>query len=52
LNLLLAPGTSLGGARPKANVLDPEGNLWIAKFPSQHFNYAVYDIRRSFCSIV
>jgi serine/threonine-protein kinase HipA len=35
LALLLAPGTSLGGARPKANVIDPEGNLWIAKFPSQ-----------------
>jgi len=35
LDLLLAPGTSLGGARPKASVIDPEGNLWIAKFPSQ-----------------
>jgi len=35
LNLLLAPGTSLGGARPKANVIDPKGNLWIAKFPSK-----------------
>jgi len=33
LRLLLAPGTSLGGARPKANVMDPEGHLWIAKFP-------------------
>lgn len=32
---LLAPGTSLGGARPKANVMDPQGNLWIAKFPSK-----------------
>ena len=35
LNLLIAPGSSLGGARPKASVLDPEGHLWIAKFPSQ-----------------
>jgi serine/threonine-protein kinase HipA len=35
LHLLLAPGTSLGGARPKANVVDPQGNLWIAKFPSR-----------------
>lgn len=35
LNLLLAPGTSLGGARPKATVMDPEGNLWVAKFPSR-----------------
>ncbi len=35
LTLLLAPGTSLGGARPKANVMDTAGNLWIAKFPRQ-----------------
>jgi serine/threonine-protein kinase HipA len=35
LTMLLAPGSSLGGARPKANVLDNEGNLWIAKFPSR-----------------
>ncbi len=34
LRLLLAPGSSLGGARPKANTMDPEGALWIAKFPS------------------
>ena len=34
LRLLIAPGGSLGGARPKASVIDPEGNLWIAKFPS------------------
>ncbi len=34
LYMLMAPGSSLGGARPKAGVLDPEGNLWIAKFPS------------------
>lgn len=34
LNMLMAPGSSLGGARPKANVQDPEGALWIAKFPS------------------
>lgn len=36
LNLLIAPGSSLGGARPKANVRDQEGNLWIAKFPSKN----------------
>lgn len=36
LNMLLAPGSSLGGARPKANVLDNDGALWIAKFPSGH----------------
>lgn len=36
LALLLAPGSSLGGARPKANLLDEHQNLWIAKFPSQN----------------
>ncbi|MHB1148520.1 MAG: type II toxin-antitoxin system HipA family toxin, partial [Lutibacter sp.] len=35
LNVLIAPGSSLGGARPKANILDHENNLWIAKFPSK-----------------
>ncbi len=34
IGLLIAPGSSLGGARPKASVSDPKGNLWIAKFPS------------------
>ncbi|RAV99657.1 type II toxin-antitoxin system HipA family toxin [Pseudochryseolinea flava] len=34
LNLLITPGSSLGGARPKASVLDEHGALWIAKFPS------------------
>lgn len=34
LRMLIAPGGSLGGARPKASVVDPVGNLWIAKFPS------------------
>jgi serine/threonine-protein kinase HipA len=31
---LVVPGSSLGGARPKANVRDAGGSLWIAKFPS------------------
>ncbi|MGH8251716.1 MAG: type II toxin-antitoxin system HipA family toxin [Steroidobacteraceae bacterium] len=31
---LLAPGTSLGGSRPKANFRDRDESLWIAKFPS------------------
>ena len=35
LRQLVAPGSSLGGARPKANVIDNKGNLWIAKFPSR-----------------
>ena len=35
LNMLINPGSSLGGARPKASVLDENKNLWIAKFPSK-----------------
>lgn len=35
LDLLLAPGSSLGGARPKATVADEDGSFWIAKFPSR-----------------
>ncbi|MEO7432677.1 MAG: HipA domain-containing protein [Dokdonella sp.] len=31
---LIAPGASLGGARPKASFRDTEGRLWLAKFPS------------------
>jgi serine/threonine-protein kinase HipA len=36
LTMLMAPGSSLGGARPKASVVDPKGHLWIAKFPSKN----------------
>ena len=35
LRLLLAPGSSLGGARPKASVRDRDGHLLIAKFPKR-----------------
>jgi serine/threonine-protein kinase HipA len=35
LTSLLAPGSSLGGARPKANFTAADGSLWIAKFPSR-----------------
>ena len=35
LDQLIDPGSSLGGARPKANVLDTEGTLYVAKFPSK-----------------
>jgi len=35
LATLIAPGSSLGGARPKANYLEKDGSLWIAKFPSK-----------------
>lgn len=34
IRMLIAPGGSLGGARPKASVQDEDGALWIAKFPS------------------
>jgi len=36
LNLMIAPGSSLGGARPKAGVQDESGDLWIAKFPGRN----------------
>lgn len=36
LKLLIAPGSSLGGARPKANIVDDNNELWIAKFPSKN----------------
>ena len=36
LNQLIRPGSSLGGARPKATVVDEKGQLWIAKFPSKN----------------
>ena len=41
LKQLLKPGSSLGGARPKATVEDENGNLWIAKFPSKNDEYNV-----------
>ena len=46
LKQLLAPGSSLGGARPKASVLATDGSLWIAKFPSKHddFNSGAWEM--------
>ena len=41
LKLLLAPGSSLGGARPKASILDNDGILSIAKFPKHDDEYNV-----------
>ena len=38
---LVCPGTSLGGARPKAGVMDADGHLCIAKFPSRNDDYDV-----------
>jgi len=43
LRLLLEPGASLGGARPKASIQDAEGKLFIAKFPK---NDDPYDVPR------
>ncbi len=40
---LFHPGTSLGGARPKANIIDKNGNLCIAKFPSRK---DIYDVAK------
>jgi serine/threonine-protein kinase HipA len=41
LAMLIAPGTSLGGARPKANFTDDDKCLWIAKFPAKDDRYDV-----------
>ncbi|WP_244104440.1 type II toxin-antitoxin system HipA family toxin [Burkholderia ambifaria] len=41
LSMLIAPGGSLGGARPKASVADDRGHLYIAKFPSARDDYDV-----------
>ena len=38
---LVHPGTSLGGARPKAGVMDDKGCLCVAKFPSSNDDYDV-----------
>jgi len=35
LAVLVAPGASLGGARPKANFTEADGSLWIGKFPAR-----------------
>ena len=41
LQLLVAPGSSIGGARPKAGVVDEQGQLWIAKFPGRNDDHDV-----------
>lgn len=41
ITMLLAPGSSLGGARPKANFREEDGTLWIAKFPSREDRFDV-----------
>jgi serine/threonine-protein kinase HipA len=41
IKMLIAPGSSLGGARPKATYRDPDGSLWMAKFRSRGDTYDV-----------
>ena len=41
LQLIFAPGSSLGGARPKASVVDRQGRLCMAKFPKETDEYSV-----------
>ena len=46
LGMLVVPGSSLGGARPKASIVDGHGHLWIAKFPSgnDQFNVGAWEM--------
>ena len=48
---LLHPGTSLGGARPKASVIDEDGRLTVAKFPSRKDAYDV-GLWEHFCHVM
>lgn len=41
LQLIFAPGSSLGGARPKASVVDQHGHLSIAKFPKETDDHSI-----------
>lgn len=41
LQFIFAPGSSLGGARPKASVVDHQGRLAIAKFPKESDDYSI-----------
>jgi serine/threonine-protein kinase HipA len=41
LQMIFAPGSSLGGARPKASVIDQHGRLAIAKFPKETDDYGI-----------
>lgn len=53
LAVLVAPGASLGGARPKANFTAADGSLWIGKFPARDddrdvgaWEYVVHELAR------
>ncbi|MEZ9998860.1 type II toxin-antitoxin system HipA family toxin [Vibrio lentus] len=41
LNMLTSPGSSLGGARPKASIRGKDQSLWLAKFPSRYDEYDI-----------
>ena len=41
LQLIFAPGSSLGGARPKSSIIDQHGQLSIAKFPKETDEYSM-----------
>lgn len=45
LKILLAPGSSLGGARPKASIRDKDGHLALAKFSKKddEFNVVLWE---------
>lgn len=54
LSVLVAPGASLGGARPKANITNTDQSYWIAKFPARNdtsdiglFEFLVYKLARA-----
>lgn len=48
---LLHPGTSLGGARPKSSVIDEDGSMTVAKFPSRKDDYDVA-LWEHFCHVM
>ena len=41
IQLLLSPGSSLGGSRPKATIKDSSNNIWLAKFPNKDDDYDI-----------
>ncbi len=48
---LVQPGSSLGGARPKASVIDTDKTLYVAKFPSRKDDYDV-GLWEHFCHVL
>jgi len=48
---LVQPGSSLGGARPKANIVDADHNIYVAKFPSLKDDYDA-ELWKHFCHLL